>query len=139
VYGGGGNDYLSGFDGIDILFGGDENDTLAGGLGNDTLGGEAGADLQRGDAGFDVFTIALLSDSTNTAFDRILDFTQGQDHVDINALNFTSIQAGISSNASTLGYYFNPTFTRTFVEDSTGTFKIAFDGIIHFTNSDFVF
>jgi hypothetical protein len=57
----------------------------------------------------------------------------------MSALNFTTIQAGTPTVATGLGYYFNASGTRTIVEDSSTSFRIIFDGVIHFTNSDFIF
>jgi hypothetical protein len=52
--GGGGNDYLKGYDAADELFGGDGNDVLLGAGGDDLLSGDAGNDNVKGGAGNDV-------------------------------------------------------------------------------------
>ena len=57
VYGGTGNDTLTGLDGDDIFHGGDGNDTIRGGGGNDTLTGGSGVDEMAGGAGDDVFYV----------------------------------------------------------------------------------
>src|SRR6476659_7388671 len=53
--GGSGNDTLFGQDGNDSLFGGAGNDTLVGGAGNDSVVGGLGADVANLGAGNDVF------------------------------------------------------------------------------------
>ena len=49
LYGGGGNDKLSGLSGDDVLYGGADNDTIVGSEGNDQLFGGSGADIVVGD------------------------------------------------------------------------------------------
>jgi uncharacterized repeat protein (TIGR01451 family) len=63
--GGSGNDTLNGGGGNDILCGGDGNDTVSGGAGNDELGGDAGNDKLRGDGGNDL----LLGNEGNDSLD----------------------------------------------------------------------
>ena len=53
ITGGGGSDYLRGYDGNDLLFGGLGNDTLLGESGNDYLQGNAGDDSLGGGIGND--------------------------------------------------------------------------------------
>jgi Ca2+-binding RTX toxin-like protein len=96
--GGGGNDQISGGEGNDVIVGGAGNDTLCGdngnddihgGLGNDTLFGEAGNDTLRGDAGDDL----LLGDVGNDT----LDGGVGDDHLYGQAGNDTLI-GGVGNN-----------------------------------------
>lgn len=54
LYGGAGEDYLSGSAGHDSLDGGADNDILDGGTGNDTLLGDAGDDILSGGKGADI-------------------------------------------------------------------------------------
>ncbi|HEY0027074.1 MAG TPA: M10 family metallopeptidase C-terminal domain-containing protein [Allosphingosinicella sp.] len=75
--GGGKNDFLSGNAGKDELNGGGNNDTLVGGAGADTLSGGTGNDT---------FTYRVVSDSTFSAADTILDFSKG-DKVDLTAID----------------------------------------------------
>jgi Ca2+-binding RTX toxin-like protein len=77
--GGAGADSLSGGDGNDRLRGEGAGDTLSGGGGADTLSGGAGADVLTGGAGHDVFVINAQLASSPTGFDRITDFTHGED------------------------------------------------------------
>jgi Ca2+-binding RTX toxin-like protein len=98
LFGNGGSDTLDGGNGIDTLRGGTENDLLLGNAGNDTLVGDAGADTLIGGAGVDslaggagndVFRFTALTDSGVVlgTRDRILDFTQGADTIDLAAID----------------------------------------------------
>ena len=83
LFGRGGDDYLNGNYDHDNLDGGDGNDTLLGGLGGDDLTGGADAD---------VFVYVTTGDSTVTGIgrDRIMDFEQGVDLIDLSALGIES-------------------------------------------------
>ena len=88
LHGGSGNDNLIGGSGADFLLGNGGSDTLSGDNGNDTLVGGGGGDVLMGDGGHDTFVFAHLSDSRPSAFhDRIEDFHQGQDVIDISAID----------------------------------------------------
>lgn len=77
VYGGAGNDFLTG---------GARNDQIEGGGGNDTITGGLGADSLYGRAGNDTFTYLSAADSTAADLDRILDFGAG-DRIDLSAID----------------------------------------------------
>lgn len=68
IYGGEGDDYLTGGNGADTLDGGEGRDRLLGGTGNDTLLGGAGADTLTGGTGNDYLSsddmIDLLGGTT---------------------------------------------------------------------------
>jgi len=90
LWGGGGQDQLRGSHGADDvrgqagndrLFGGTGRDDLFGGRGRDHLNGGTGADLLWGGAGDDVFVFA-----GRHGRDRIMDFQQGRDVMDLRAL-----------------------------------------------------
>lgn len=88
LHGGGGDDVLVGGAGQDRLSGQAGDDRLAGGAHRDFLLGGAGADILIGGAGRDVFRFASASDSPHGApFDRILDFTSGEDLIDLSQLS----------------------------------------------------
>lgn len=80
-----GNDKLLGQAGNDTLIGGHGDDTLIGGAGNDKLVGGFGADQLTGGAGADVFVFNLGANSPLQP-DRILDFTSGEDRIDLSGL-----------------------------------------------------
>jgi VCBS repeat-containing protein len=86
LFGGSGNDELEGGSGNDILFGGSGKDELEGGRGDDILLGGAGADWLEGGSGHDVFGYLNASESSACAWDRIIDFHQGSDKIDLSAL-----------------------------------------------------
>jgi len=78
----GGNDVLIGKDGNDNIKGGGGNDLLIGNDGNDTLEGGSGNDTLIGHAGQDVFKL----DYKLQGRDLILDFTKGQDAINIKGI-----------------------------------------------------
>jgi Ca2+-binding RTX toxin-like protein len=80
LFGQAGNDELIGGPGDDRLVGGAGGDTLSGGGGNDTLIGGSGFDRLTGGAGRDVFVFGARDGS-----DRLMDFREGQDRIQITA------------------------------------------------------
>lgn len=87
--GGNGNDTLNGGAGDDVLRGRANNDRLNGGDGNDIIVGGGGRDTMTGGEGQDLFAFASVGDSSNRfgARDRITDFTQGEDRIDLSAID----------------------------------------------------
>ena len=81
LMGDGGNDHIIGGHGWDRLSGGEGNDFLEGGDGEDVLFGGAGNDLLSGGAREDHFL--FLEDAGG---DVILDFTPGEDFIDLRLL-----------------------------------------------------
>lgn len=152
IFGGNGNDTLSGLDGNDELRGLNGADTLDGGNGDDLLVGGPGADVYTGGADLDTFRISNFESGTGAAADRITDFTTGDDIVDLANwdadLNvpgneaFTWIGgAAFSSTAGELRTYFDG--VDTWVQgDTTGDgvadFEIRFDGSVTLAAGDFV-
>ena len=108
---GNGNDNVSALGGNDELNGGAGNDVLDGGAGNDTLRGGAGADRLLGGAGNDVFDFDLVSEigTAAGARDLILDFTSGQDRIDLSTIDANSVTIG--NQAFTLLATESTTFT----------------------------
>ncbi|MBE9098364.1 Ig-like domain-containing protein [Vacuolonema iberomarrocanum] len=82
-FGGAGNDRLNGQGGNDVLRGGADRDVLRGGAGNDRLAGELGNDLIETGAGRDRIFIR-----PGQGFDRVTDFTDGQDRIVLDRINF---------------------------------------------------
>jgi Ca2+-binding RTX toxin-like protein len=97
---GSGDDYLQGNAGDDILVGGGGNDKLVGGVGNDKLSGGVGGDILIGNEGADTFQFAAIEESQNTVLsgvkqqDQIIDFAQGEDKVDLSAIDASSTLSG---------------------------------------------
>ena len=98
--GGEGNDYLDGGDDMDVLHGGDGDDTLVGGggvdvlhggAGNDSLDGGTGNDTIYGGEGADTFKIDAQSGN-----DSIMDFTSGQDVIDLSGIDGISSLSDLS-------------------------------------------
>jgi serralysin len=99
-HGADGDDKVLGRDGDDQLFGGGGNDTLDGGLGNDILSGGVGADVLIGEQGADIFKYTSVAESSGAVVngvvqvDDIADFTQGQDKIDLSAIDANGTLAG---------------------------------------------
>lgn len=89
VSGGGSDDVLRGGADNDLLFGGGGVDVINGGAGADTLVGGAGVDHLFGAAGADVFRYDDAADSGfgSALRDRINDFQQGLDLIDLQAID----------------------------------------------------
>ena len=81
-----GNDWIKGGWGNDRLLGGNGNDTLEGGWGDDTLTDGAGQDVLEGGWGDDVFVFVR-----DGAFDRIEEFDEGNDLIDLSGWGVTSV------------------------------------------------
>lgn len=111
---------------------------LSKGIKTGTLDGGSGGDqLIGGVIQADAFRFSSLSDSTTSARDRILDFEQGTDLIDLSGLGFTGIQSGAGSG-TVLGYVYSGATDRTYVSDD-GTFSFFLDGNYTLTGSDFDF
>lgn len=72
--------------GNDLLIGNAVANLLKGGAGNDIIYGGGGADTLWGGAGADTFVFGAVSDSAKAAPDRIMDFTSGQDKIDLSGM-----------------------------------------------------
>jgi serralysin len=94
LWGGQGQDMLSGGANNDLLFGDRDNDQIFGGEGDDRLTGGGGADTLTGGAGADVFVFLAVADSAPGSADRILDFTAGQDLIDLSAIDADTATPG---------------------------------------------
>lgn len=81
-----GSDTIRGLGGNDVLMGLAGDDTLDGGLGNDVLIGGMGRDLLTGGAGADRFRLDNAAESSIAGRDRILDFQQGFDKIDLSSV-----------------------------------------------------
>lgn len=94
VRGGGNNDLVDGGSGDDFLLGGKGLDRVVGGSGDDVLAGGNGGGV--GDGVADTF---VFSDA-HGGFDRIRDFEDGLDLLDLSGYEFISFAADIAGNAS---------------------------------------
>ncbi len=90
-----GNDLLDGSGGADHLFGGVGMDTLLGGDGADVLYAGAGSDSMMGGTGADRFVFASLSETSSEPLscDIIADFNQGEDKIDLSAIDANTTNA----------------------------------------------
>ncbi|RON52216.1 serralysin family metalloprotease [Pseudomonas frederiksbergensis] len=120
--------------GNDLLIGNAVANILEGGAGNDILYGAGGGDSLWGGAGADTFVFGAASDSTMTAPDWIMDFTSGQDKIDLSgiaqfasgaaALNFVSGFTGHAGDA--ILTYFAQTNQTSLMVDLTGHGAVDF-------------
>lgn len=87
LFGDGGNsNRLYGYAGLDYMVAGAAADTLNGGGDADTLFGGGGSDQLIGGAGNDVFGFTLVAESTTSGAERIVDFVEGQDRIQLSGL-----------------------------------------------------
>jgi Ca2+-binding RTX toxin-like protein len=127
----GGNDSLDGGNGADTLDAGDGDDTLAGGLGADYLVGGVGAD---------VFKYTAVEESQNviingvSQMDVIADFTQGQDKIDLSAIDANPTLAGnqaftfIADLANYTGNWTGVVWQTTDSQTGITTINVSIDG-----------
>jgi hypothetical protein len=81
-------DILGGCEGNDTMYGGEDNDTLTGCQGDDILCGDLGNDSLIGGSGNDIFVL-----KAGQGFDRIADFTSGQDLIGLSGgLSFSLLE-----------------------------------------------
>ncbi len=122
------NDVINAMGGDDIIFGKSGDDILRGQEGNDSLVGGLGSDILNGGEGNDIFIYNNLDESTNTASDTILDFTQGQDKINLLALNLHFENFIITTDLDS---------TRLHLDISN--FEIKLQGQIALVEQDFLF
>ena len=99
INGGTGTDVLRGGNGADVMDGGAGNDYLYGENGNDKLYGGIGNDSLTGGAGIDEF---IYKSGAGNSFDRVKDFENGTDRIDLTDFNF-ALFSDVSSLASQTG------------------------------------
>jgi len=135
----GDDDYLEGFIGFDSLNGGGGNDLLSGGMNGDTLAGGPGADVLVWSSSmggeYDSGGVLPSGDVDWTNMDTVLDFTPGEDKIDVlsvdaNTVNLPSSPDDNISDAFTFigEYYAAGGFTApgqaAYVSDGTDTYLI---------------
>jgi serralysin len=164
VNGNGNNETLPGTEGADIIFaaGGHDtlvakggNDLLFGQEGNDTLTGGAGVDTMTGGADRDAFDFNSAGETTG---DRISDFTQGLDKIDLgsidaksfslfqpssfgnNAFAFKGDLTNVALGKGDLGFFHQNGLTQIRGNtDGDAQFEVSFtlSGIVNLTGNDF--
>ena len=87
LWGGAGNDSITGTSQADRLWGEDGNDRLTGYTGDDVLQGGLGRDVLTGSAGMDRFVFNTTAESSLAASDRISDFSQADDRIDLHRID----------------------------------------------------
>ncbi len=103
MFGGDGNDTMGGGDGNDRMYGGAGDDRVNGGAGQDSLYGGDGADRLNGGAGNDWLYGGAGADVFvfNTYFagtvDRIMDFTHGEDRIQLAGISGPNAAARFAS------------------------------------------
>ena len=109
ISGGIGNDSLSSGLNDDTVSGDTGNDTLRGNAGDDLLSGGTGIDRLRGGTGNDILTGGTDADtflfSTGDGIDRITDFANGVDRLNLNELSiptFAALTAEVANRAGGL-------------------------------------
>lgn len=145
--GGAGADRLRGDEGDDRLVGNRGADRLFGGDGDDTLLGGTGADQLTGNDGADVFLFLRAAHSTNSAAsDRITDFVQGEDLVDLSQLvqgQIVFLGAGgfTGSGQAELRAIDTGGDTRLRIDldgDGNSDMRIDLTGVVDMTSADFL-
>lgn len=153
-----GDDNLKGTSGNDTLHGKAGNDIINGMAGNDIINGGAGHDVLTGGAGNDTFVFSSVSDIGQNAGARdiITDFTQGQDKIDLSAIDANSKLAGsqeftfiagddasFTKTAGELAWHTEASKGITVIQgdingDGIHDFEIELKGIVNLKASDFI-
>ena len=132
VFGEGAQDFLFGGIGNDELNGGSGNDWLFGGEGNDLITGGIGSDKIIGGAGADIFNYESTIDSNGRSFDIIFSFEQGNDLIDLSALDSEGISSFSDITVSNQG-------ATTSISGNNVDFFIQLQGGYNLTDADFIF
>ncbi|WP_052954627.1 calcium-binding protein [Microvirga vignae] len=122
LYGEGGDDVLLGRAGADLIDGGDGSDALRGEAGADTLIGGAGSDELVGGDGQDVFVL----DASGP--DRIIDFTVGEDRIQLSASLFGLGAGTLATAAFRLGAAAGTADQKILYDRGTGALWFDADG-----------
>lgn len=132
IFGGEGNDLLRGNQGADWLFGGPGDDTLVGGMGPDRL---------EGGPGRDTFRYLAAHDSRPDNPDRIVDFTRGEDILDLTALNVAYAGSGAFRGPRSVRWEHSGDSTHVLVDldgDGRADMLIRMDQRLWLSDSDFL-
>jgi Ca2+-binding RTX toxin-like protein len=129
-----GDDRLQGNARSEIIEGFAGDDRLYGALGNDVLVGGEGRDLLVGGGNNDVFRFDGLSDSYRTTTenhtDRLMDYTAGEDTIDLSALGFTRLGNGYDGTLDVVvNEAKNLTYLKSYEADAVGArFELSLVG-----------
>jgi Ca2+-binding RTX toxin-like protein len=127
IYGGSGNDTLSGLGGDDEIRAGSGNDIVSGGAGDDLVVGGSGADVMTGGSGADLFRISSYESGVGTAADRITDFVSGEDRIDLANIDAAFWTPGDQAFTFVGGAAFSGT---------AGELRFGFDGVDTWVEGD---
>jgi Ca2+-binding RTX toxin-like protein len=148
-----GNDTLDGGGGADVLDGSWGDDTIVGGNGNDILIGGYQKDVATGGAGADVFLFRQWDLTYGSNADRITDFTQGEDVIDLSEIDpdwtswdvdeaFTFIgNAAFTGAVGEVRYIFDGADTRLQFDwsgDGIAEYELVLTGNIPLQAADFI-
>ncbi|WP_437366497.1 M10 family metallopeptidase C-terminal domain-containing protein [Inquilinus limosus] len=153
--GNGGNDHLYGRGGDDVLNGGGDIDMLYGDEGADQLCGGSGGDFLSGGSGNDIFVYNDVSDSrpgNSYSHDTINDFHQGEDLIDLSAIDSDATRTGtqeftfigaesFDGKAGELRYEHRDGDTHVLGDtngDKVADFEIVLEGTINLEVGDFL-
>ncbi|MEH2554377.1 VCBS repeat-containing protein [Bradyrhizobium algeriense] len=153
IYGAAGNDTIRDIGGDDTIYGGSGSDTVNGNNGNDTIVGGDDGDQLTGSKDDDIFVYFSAIDSNATQFDTIIDFTSGEDKINLGAfgalafLHLTSASKSVPPH--TLAWIYNPASNETIVYvnptdrsldiGDPGLLEIHLQGVVSVAESDFVY
>ena len=118
----------------ELISGGAGRDRIVGGAGDDVINGGAGADRLSGGTGSDVFRFSSVSDSYRTATtsfsDRITDFNDASDRLDLTALGLSGLGDGYNGTLkATYNATTNTTYLSSLEADADGNrFQVGLAG-----------
>ena len=118
-----GNDTIDGGADNDSLRGGQGNDSIAGGTGNDLISGDLGADTMSGGGGTDYFLFTGAASPTS-APDRITDFTDGTDRLNVGQLPLSVLKGAAQPSLSAAA-----TLAQQLFQNNAGTSEVAAIGV----------
>ena len=146
IHGDGGADRISAGAGDDLVEGGNGSETIWGGLGEDTIIGGLAADEMWGGGDADIFVWESATESTSSGPDRIRDFEEGLDRMDLSgvgSLEFVGSAGFTGGGQASVRYVRYGGQDRTEVRvdaDGNGSLDmlVRLDGAMFLSESDFI-